>query len=173
MTKFCRKCGCETERQASGRCTLCRKAANALYRSANQGRERERTATYYAANPDLYRKANAAWRAANSERKKASRASWAKANPQAICIIKQNRRARGGSGTLSRGLVEKLHKLQRGKCACCGLPLGESYHLDHIMPLALGGPNVDSNTQLLRSRCNLKKSAQHPVDYMRTKGLLL
>ena len=46
-------------------------------------------------------------------------------------------------------------------------------HLDHIMPLALGGSNTDDNIQLLRARCNLQKRAKHPVDFMRERGYLI
>lgn len=45
--------------------------------------------------------------------------------------------------------------------------------MDHVVPLALGGPHHDSNMQLLRKLCNLRKSAKHPVDYMQSKGKLL
>jgi 5-methylcytosine-specific restriction endonuclease McrA len=45
--------------------------------------------------------------------------------------------------------------------------------MDHIVPLYLGGLNVDSNIQLLRAKCNLQKNKKHPVDFMRSKGFLL
>jgi 5-methylcytosine-specific restriction endonuclease McrA len=53
------------------------------------------------------------------------------------------------------------------------LPLGDNYHIDHIMPLALGGSNTDDNIQLLRQRCNNQKCAKHPVDFMQSRGFLL
>ena len=87
----------------------------------------------------------------------------------------QNRRARkiAVGGKLSKGLTEKLYKLQRGKCACCGKLLGDNYHLDHRMPIALGGANEDWNIQLLRSTCNHEKHAKHPIDFMQERGYLL
>lgn len=87
----------------------------------------------------------------------------------------QNRRARirGNGGELSKDIKQRLFELQRGKCACCGKPLGEKYHLDHIIHISLGGKNVDSNIQLLRARCNIQKSNKHPVDFMRSRGFLL
>lgn len=42
-----------------------------------------------------------------------------------------------------------------------------------IVPLALGGTNTDGNMQLLRSTCNQKKHAKHPVDFMQQRGFLL
>ena len=90
-------------------------------------------------------------------------------------INEHNRRAkkRDDGGKLSVGLTEKLFKLQGGKCACCRKSLGKDYHLDHIMPIALGGVNEDWNMQLLTQFCNLQKHAAHPVDFMQSRGLLL
>lgn len=84
---------------------------------------------------------------------------------------RQNRRARlAGAGVLSEGICEALHVIQAGRCACCGKPLGVVYDLDHIMPLALGGLNVDANMQLLTARCNGRKLAKHPEKYAKERG---
>lgn len=132
-------------------------------------------AALYAANPEKAKARCAAWRKANHEKAAASCAAWAKANPEAIRIIKHNRsaRKRENGGVLSKGLAAKLFKLQRGKCPCCKQPLGKNYHLDHIHPVARGGPNIDSNMQLLRKICNLQKHAKHPIDFMQSRGSLL
>lgn len=82
-------------------------------------------------------------------------------------------RKRDVGGKLTAGLAARLFKLQQGKCPCCGRPLGRDYHLDHILPLALGGPNEDWNIQLLRRRCNSQKHAKHPIDFMQQRGFLL
>lgn len=79
----------------------------------------------------------------------------------------------GVGGKLSKDIKQKLWELQGGKCACCAKKLNNDAHIDHIMPLALGGRNVDSNTQLLLPKCNMRKNAKHPIDYMRQKGFLL
>jgi len=76
-------------------------------------------------------------------------------------------------GVLSDSLLDRLYKLQQGKCPCCKRALGKDFHMDHITPLAKGGKNVDSNIQLLRSRCNLVKSAMDPVDFMQINGFLI
>jgi 5-methylcytosine-specific restriction endonuclease McrA len=115
------------------------------------------------------------YRLNHPERRKQIVRKWAASNLPALAVKAQNRRARKrtNGGTLSKNIAAKLFKHQRGKCACCGLPLGDDYHLDHIMPLALGGANVDSNIQLLRPSCNLQKSAKHPIDFMQSRGFLL
>lgn len=108
-------------------------------------------------------------------RKRARVAAWRKANPHQNTIDANRRRARkaGSDGRLSPDIEERLLKAQKGRCPCCRQPLGADYHLDHILPLALGGTNTDDNVQLLRAVCNRQKHAKHPVDFMQAKGFLL
>lgn len=148
---------------------------NAAWQAAHPGKAKARTAAYYAANKGKEKIRIAAWRAANAGKVKATAAAWQASNTEVKRIIEQNRRARKceNDGILSKGLTAKLFKLQKGKCPCCKQPLGEDYHMDHKMPLALGGPNIDDNMQLLRSVCNHQKSKKHPVDFMQSRGFLL
>lgn len=110
-----------------------------------------------------------------SGQQKEKKRLWRAKNPEAAIINSNNYRARKrqNGGTLTRGIRKKLFKLQKGKCVCCGEPLGDDFHLDHRMPVALGGPNTDDNMQLLRKVCNLQKQAQHPTDFMQSRGFLL
>jgi len=151
------------------------KANNASWAAANPEKVKAQTAAWRAANKDKAKASSAAWRSVNLEKVKARTAAWAAANPEARRIHDHNRRARkkASGGTLSKGLAEKLFKMQKGKCPCCNQPLGDDCHLDHKMPLALGGSNTDDNMQLLRKSCNLQKSSIHPVDFMQSRGFLL
>lgn len=126
-------------------------------------------------NPEKVKLSQAKYKAEHPDRRKASVTKWDSEHPESRRLHSHTRRARKKAigGILSIGLAEKLFKLQKGKCPCCGLPLGDDYHLDHKMPLALGGSNTDDNIQLLRSGCNQKKSAKHPIDFMQSKGFLL
>lgn len=151
------------------------KAIVDAWRSANPKKVKASRSARYSANLDSTKATNAAWRADNLDKVRATNAAWARANPEAKRIHAQNRRARKieSGGVLSKGLSAKLFKLQRGKCACCGLPLGGKYHLDHVIPIALGGANTDDNIQLLRAVCNRQKHIKHPVDFMQERGFLL
>lgn len=166
------------------------RAADAKYCAANREKARVRASAWYAANKERAKAANITWAANNpgkikehkakyaannQEKTRASSKRWNDAHPEVRKVIMQNRRARvqKNGGKLSTDLVQKLLKLQRGKCACCGKPLGNDYHLDHRMPIALGGANEDSNMQLLTAKCNLQKWKKHPVDFMQEKGFLL
>ena len=176
MTRFCPKCQAETERnKKSDRCKPCHQAATTAWRTANPEWAKASNAAWMAANPELCKKYGAKWYAKNYEVRKLSQAAWAKANPEARRNYNHNRRARRleSGGTLSKDLSAQLFKLQKGKCPCCKQPLGDNYHLDHIVPIALGGSNTDDNIQLLRATCNHQKHAKHPIDFMQQKGFLL
>lgn len=142
---------------------------------ANHERAKAKRAEWRQANPERMRAATAAWRAKYPDRQKAAEEAWRAANPwfTRTSLVRRRARLAATNTRLSHDIVDRLLVLQRGRCACCGKDLGQDYHLDHIMPLALGGENVDSNMQLLRAFCNLSKGAKHPIEYMQRKGLLL
>ena len=127
-------------------------------------------AEYRLLNAEKKRASQASWRSKSYEVEKA----WREANREKSKIDRHNRRAVLKSrGKLSPGLTEKLLKLQSGTCACCKKPLGKNYHMDHIVPLALGGTNTDDNIQLLHQKCNHQKSSKHPIDFMQQLGYLI
>jgi 5-methylcytosine-specific restriction endonuclease McrA len=191
--RLCPKCQTETVRHADGKCKPCSKTRDAARYAANAEKSIASATAWRHANPERAKATSAAWAKANRDRRnlarvarfatspdkrekrKVAHSALQKANLEACRISKQNRKAkqRENGGTLSKGLSAKLFTLQRGKCACCSLPLGTNFHLDHIVPIVLGGPNADSNIQLLRQRCNIQKKAKHPVDFMQSRGFLL
>lgn len=140
---------------------------------------REKAISYSCAyakkNPNIVNVRTAKWALANKDRIAKKNKEWKNNNKAKVNVQTQNYRAkkRRSGGKLSQGIMERLFTIQRGKCACCNLPLGNDFHLDHIIPLALGGRNEDLNIQLLRATCNLQKSKKHPIDYMQSKGFLL
>ena len=132
------------------------------YYERNAEKCRERSRLYYKAFPE---------KAAESRNKYRASPEYRAINQN--CMARRKRRISSNSGTLSRGIAKRLMVSQKGECACCGAKLGDDYHLDHIIPLALGGAHEDSNIQLLHSRCNLQKHAKHPIDFMQQRGFLL
>lgn len=90
--------------------------------------------------------------------------------------IKKRARERGVPGRHTAADIKLIFKAQRGRCAYfrnCNNRLGDDYHVDHIYPIALGGTNDRSNIQLACPACNQLKSAQHPVDFAQSIGLLI
>lgn len=145
------------------------KDSRSRYYSKNRDKIRCRQAEYYAKNIEKRR----AYNEATKEKRKEYRSLYCVQNKDKFRIYTSNRRAKTKHEKISIDIRDRLFKLQKGKCACCGLPLGDDYHIDHIMPLALGGSNTDDNIQLLRAECNLQKSSKHPVDFMQQRGFLL
>ena len=188
--RFCPKCQCETERYKDGKCKSCAHIRSKEWRLKNPDKSRELTSKWVALNKEQSDAHKAKWASENKAKKIISDARWNKDNKEKVS--KKNARWRENNknkvranwqnrkaaklkigGRITAGLREKLFVLQRGKCACCGLPLGDNYHMDHIMPIALGGPNTDDNIQLLRKLCNNQKYTKHPIDFMQSRGFLL
>lgn len=116
------------------------------------------------------------WKAENREQVLAYARAWAEANKERRAANERNRNARkrASVGTHTAEDVAKLMRLQRGRCAACRLSLRASgHHVDHVVPLALGGGNGPDNLQLLCPKCNLKKRARDPIEWAQSIGRLL
>ena len=146
--KPCGKCGA-VDRYESGPCKPCQ-----LSRSKNRDKDARRKSDlkYLSKNREAHAERLKAWRKNNPEKARERERS-------------KDARRRGAFGKLSKGIEKKLFEQQGGLCVCCKQELGDNYHLDHIMPLALGGTNTDDNVQLLIAKCNLRKSAKHPDEW--------
>lgn len=72
--------------------------------------------------------------------------------------------AAGGSFTGQE--INDLYEKQYGVCVYCPADLsGKNYHIDHIMPIVLGGRNSIENLQLLCPTCNSRKGGMHPDEW--------
>lgn len=171
------------------------KARAAEYYRDNRERVDEKNRRWQAANPERTReiarqserkrraenpeeaKAYAdAYRAANAEKVREWNREWHAANPEASRALYARKRAKrkGAVGTFTRDDIRRIAKLQRSRCAYCRIKItARAWHIDHIMPLALGGTNWPTNLQLTCAPCNTRKQAQHPIDFARRSGLLL
>jgi 5-methylcytosine-specific restriction endonuclease McrA len=80
----------------------------------------------------------------------------------------------GSGGTHTAADLKEILEAQGHRCAYCRTDLSEvKKHVDHIMPLALGGSNGPENLQHLCQPCNQSKGAKHPDDFARQRGLIL
>jgi 5-methylcytosine-specific restriction endonuclease McrA len=158
--------------------------------AADPEQARQRASKWYAENKERAWANGAIWRADNKDRKAAGAAKWAKENPEKRRQIgrewsarnpehtkaktrEYRARKRGADGSHTAADVKKLLGLQRCRCAICKADISSGYHVDHVMPLALGGSNDKANIQLLCQTCNTSKGAKHPVDFMQKRGYLL
>ena len=160
------------------------------YRVNNLEKTKESTRKYIAANPDKVRQFKKAWRHANKDRRNASQRKYANANRETVrASLREyyknnkelffrhnaNRRAkkRAAEGSHTREDVAEIRRMQRDKCAYCGVRLNGRGHVDHIMALANGGSNWPANLQLTCKPCNLSKGAKDALEFARQQGLLL
>jgi 5-methylcytosine-specific restriction endonuclease McrA len=137
-------------------------AAAKAYTEANRAKVRERRRKH---------------REANKERLYAETSAWAKTFPEKRRAGERNREAqeRGASGKHTFADIQDIGRMQGWQCAnpLCRIPVGDGYHVDHIVPIALGGSNGRRNIQLLCAPCNQSKHALDPIEWAQTQGLLL
>jgi 5-methylcytosine-specific restriction endonuclease McrA len=146
----------------------------AKWRAENPERSKQNNQRWAKENPEKRKESVRKWREKNKERHVQYQKKYQSENLDIFRIHAQNRRQKLREGRLSSDIYKRLIILQRSKCACCKADLSKvKAHLDHIVPLALGGEHLDSNIQLLCQPCNQQKHAKHPVEFMQSKGMLI
>lgn len=102
---------------------------------------------------------------------------WRAENPDKVGEYNRNTKARRklAEGSHTAAEIDDLLRRQKYKCAECGVSVRKKgqRHVDHVMPLALGGSNWISNLQILCPTCNMSKGAKHPLDWAKAKGRLV
>ena len=124
-------------------------------------------------NADHVRRYNRAHKQRNKERFKPVVQRWYRNNYSSIKARLQKYRAQKRGVTVGPvPTCEELLSKQKGMCAYCKCKDGP-FHVDHIMPLALGGMHTADNVQALCADCNQSKYSKHPLDFAREQGRLL
>jgi 5-methylcytosine-specific restriction endonuclease McrA len=137
-------------------------AYQVAYRAAHKEEMAERDARYRVLHKEQVAENNRQWKINNRDRvRELTRAG------------NHRRRARrlGQGGNITSFDIAAQYKRQRGKCFWrdvgedCAVDLGLGYHVDHVMPLLLGGSNWPENLVLACPHCNQTKGAKHPMDF--------
>jgi len=137
------------------------RAAAAKWRVENPERAKERRAREYANNAMKAKADTAAYHASHPEKKKEDDARYHARHPEKARAHAQTRRAR-----LLGQWVEDVDHLvvwdrDNGICDICKeLADPNDWHLDHIVPLALGGEHSYANTAVSHPTCNRRKGAR-------------
>ena len=155
------------------------KAKQAEYHAEWYSRNREaklaQNKAYIEENPQVARRAAAKWRAKNPEKAASYAKEWYSCPENSAAHSNKRRalkKAAGGSHTAAD--LKAILSAQGHRCAYCRADLRrKKKHLDHIMPLALGGSNDRTNLQYLCAHCNLSKGAKDPIVFAQERGLLL
>lgn len=164
-------------------------AYDAVYRAANREKRAVNAAAYYAAHREerlAYsyehreekRAYNAAYYAKNREEILASKVVYRATHREEVAAYIVERREeravhfrtyrarkKGNGGTHTATDIKNQHAYQKGQCFYCGVKVGDDYHVDHVVPLVLGGSNGKENIVIACPTCNLSKNAKHPMDY--------
>ncbi|MDR6421282.1 5-methylcytosine-specific restriction endonuclease McrA [Paraburkholderia phenoliruptrix] len=128
---------------------------------------RAKIAEYRKANSEARRTYDREYRSENKERTSAYGKKWKEQNRDAVATSWRNRRARitnAGAHTVAQ--TRTLYVVQDGCCANCDSRLQDDMHLDHWMPLSLGGSNTIENLQWLCRDCNLGKGSADPIVWL-------
>lgn len=98
------------------------------------------------------------WRAANAAENKRQRDAYRKANPELFRALSLARveRMKDDSCKPNKRMIEQIHRTAARITRCTGI----KHHVDHIVPLARGGPHHESNLQVLPAAINLRKGAR-------------
>ena len=160
---------------------------------------RLKTRAWVAANPERKRQADAEYRAKNKDKIRESQRKWYQENKdkaaeksradyqankdaykeRARKSLDRNReqvyvRIRARAVKKRETIKSTLLKAQNGRCAYCRSKLIDGkYHIDHIIPVRLGGGNDISNYQLACVPCNITKRAQDPIVFAQSLGRLI
>lgn len=136
---------------------------NRAWYQANKERAREYSRVWREENRERHLANGRAWAEANRERARETSRAWQRANPDKRATIVHRRRARKSSAVPQRWTVD--HTLGDPlACWWCGRGLlGATAHVDHVMPIRLGGPADTANEVMSCADCNHSKNAKHPL----------
>lgn len=137
------------------------------YRANNRDGIAQSNHEYWEANKTLIAERKRLYNAANAARIAERRREYAHSDRGRLVqrAGRHRRRARKftSGGTYTPADIESIRIAQNNRCYLCHKKL-KTYHIDHFIPLALGGSNDPGNLRLACPHCNQSKGAKHPHD---------
>lgn len=157
--KRCGKCGLELPKTDFTRAARCKDGLNWCCRACWKRHYDENQAVILERHREYFRQ--------NQQRLTAANQAWARANPERIKMYEERRRVLklnvGAGFTFDEWQEMKARYDYR--CLRCGRQEPEiALEMDHVLPLAQGGPHEASNIQPLCRSCNAQKHKQ-ATDY--------
>lgn len=150
---------------------------------------REKAAKRRAQDPEHVRQINRASRARHAQRANERTRAWKAANPERVKEHRSRDYQKNKSRFRQNNLRRTLKKLAAGndlrasdlyeilknrgtKCAYCGQSMSgvRSRHLDHVIPLDLGGAHIIENIVVACAECNRSKWNRDPVEWLTYTG---
>ncbi len=106
----------------------------------------------------------------NADSFKATFAAWAKANPEKIANYAARKRAKRKAVETVRFERQSIFERDGYLCWLCELPTDpdsdtkwERPSIDHVVPLAHGGPHTPGNVRTAHLVCNVRRGAPVPA----------
>jgi 5-methylcytosine-specific restriction endonuclease McrA len=140
-------------------------AATRRWRENNAEQRAETSRLWRERNKDRHDEATKRWRANNPERQKET-ARLHKSRLEYRVRHAERQRARRAQGYIPLDEYLAWLDAQPRTCFYCDGDCASEYHIDHFVPLALGGWHALSNLTVACPGCNLRKGAKDPLDFM-------
>lgn len=136
------------------------RAAARARREANREKSREYAREYRKANPDKVRESFRSWCVRNPD----YFANWRDANRDRLRDYGARRRARKyGAGFIPFSPEDLERRLSMFGFMCWMCRVRPFEHVDHVKPLAAGGPHCLSNLRPSCAECNFRKGSVWPL----------
>jgi hypothetical protein len=148
----------------------------------NKEKIKQKSKAWRAANPDKVKKYKTIEYINNKNKRIAKVNEWQASNQDRVKSYRTNHKAmrRKAVGKHTAKEIKDLMNRQGNKCAECKCnisikktPKIAHAHLDHIVPISIGGSNLIKNLQYLCLGCNLSKGALDPLEWAKRNNRLL
>jgi len=143
------------------------RAAERAYQAANPESAVARRRRYQEAHPERVTESQRRYSETHHDIILERQRAWEAAH-RAEGVARNNaRRARlaDAPGHHTSSDIHAQSERQKQRCYWCGSKVRERYHVDHVMPLALGGSDGPENLVISCPPCNLSKGARHPMEF--------
>ena len=126
------------------------------YKRAWYAANKDKAKAYYEANKDKRK----AWLEANKEKIRAKKKAYNKANRDKRNATEAKREALKILATLPTSDYELIKKLYEQRVEMSEKH-GEQYHVDHIIPLSIGGAHHQDNLRVITAKENVQKNDKY------------